>query len=125
MILAQYGGGGGGSGYGMEAYGTQPDAPRQVKLNLGLHVPPIIFKMPRMTMPQMTIRANFIRQPYAKPLEINMPPAPQIQFGDDYGSGASNHGNYGGSAQSDSPAHRGYGPAPMPMMAPASTGYGG
>lgn len=66
----------------------------RIKLNLGLHVPPIVVKLPRLELPQLTIGANLIKRPDAKPLTIQLPPLPQLSFGDSGGGG----GGYGGAA---------------------------
>ncbi|KAH9529875.1 uncharacterized protein LOC124491529 [Dermatophagoides farinae] len=72
----------------------------RIKLNLGLHVPPIIVKLPRMEMPQLVIGANLIKNPKAKPLVLNMPPPPSISFGDSkYDGGAYGHAGYSGGYQ--------------------------
>ncbi|XP_027195896.2 uncharacterized protein LOC113790427 [Dermatophagoides pteronyssinus] len=73
----------------------------RIKLNLGLHVPPIIVKLPRMEMPQLVIGANLIKNPKAKPLVLNMPPPPSISFGDSKydGGGYSAPPSYGGGYQ--------------------------
>jgi hypothetical protein len=82
-------------------YGHQ-ERQKHIKLNFGIHVPPIVLKMPRMQMPQVTIKANFLKKPYAKPLEVELPPPPQISFGepehDKYGGGGGGYGGggYGG-----------------------------
>lgn len=86
VVVGQYGGGGGygkGGGGGEGGSGMR----QHIKLNLGIHVPPIVLKMPRIQMPKMTIKANFIKQPYAKPLELALPPPPSITFGDSGGYG--------------------------------------
>ncbi len=78
----------------------QHEKQRHIKLNFGIHVPPIVLKMPRMQMPQVTIKANFLKKPYAKPLEVELPPPPQISFGepehDNYGGGGGGYGGGGG-----------------------------
>ncbi|XP_054164773.1 heterogeneous nuclear ribonucleoprotein U-like protein 1 [Oppia nitens] len=93
--------------YGGGGYGGYPEKQRHIKLNFGIHVPPIVLKMPRMNMPQVTIKANFLKKPYAKPLEVNLPPPPQISFGEPEsyssyggGGGGGSSGGYGGSGGS-------------------------
>lgn len=76
----------------------------RIKLNLGLHVPPIIVKLPRFEMPQLVIGANLIKNPKAKPLVLNMPPPPSISFGEGYSS--KSYGSSYGYAASSSQTHQ-------------------
>ncbi|KAH9407272.1 hypothetical protein TYRP_012822 [Tyrophagus putrescentiae] len=103
FVHCQYGGGGGGGyggggGGGYGGGGGGGSGRKHIKLNFGIHVPPIVLKMPRMEVPQVSIKANFLRQPNAKPLELDLPPPPQISFGDngDNGYGGGGGGGYGG-----------------------------
>lgn len=97
---AQYGGAGyAGYGNGM-AGGDGGDGGgtgrKHIKLNLGIHVPNVVVKFPRIQMPRVTIKANFIKKPNAKPLELSLPPPPSISFGDDGSNGGGMNGGGGG-----------------------------
>lgn len=84
-------------GYGGGNDDYQQSRPSSLKVNLGLNIPPIIFKMRPMTLPGLTLSTNLINKPYAKPMTIQMPQLPQISFGQQqqqYENGGGEGGDY-------------------------------